>query len=337
MKIQLHISLRPYNTMHIDVNSNAFCVIHTESDLVSAIDWCYQQNMPLHILGGGSNVLFTKDVEGLLIMNKMKGIQIVSEDEHFVCVKFMSGEIWHECVMWCIEHNYGGIENLSLIPGTIGAAPIQNIGAYGVELKDVFQQLEAMELESRVKNIFTVDDCKFGYRESVFKQELSGKFCILSVTLKLSKVHTYHTTYGNIQDELNKQPTAQLSIKSISDAVIAIRQSKLPNPVQIGNAGSFFKNPLISKAHFTTLKNQYPAIPNYPDKDKVKIPAAWLIEQCHWKGFREGDYGVHAKQALCLVNYANATGLQIYELSARIITSVQQAFNITLEREVNIW
>lgn len=267
----------------------------------------------------------------------MKGIQIVHEDEQHVWVKFMSGEIWHECVLWCIENNLAGIENLSLIPGTIGAAPIQNIGAYGVELKDVFEELEAINLNSSSNRNFKNEECEFGYRDSVFKQSLKGKYAIVSVTLKLNKIPVFQTSYGTIQEELNKQPELPISIKRISDAVISIRQSKLPDPSQIGNAGSFFKNPIIPKHQFLNLQKQYPSIPNYPDQEQIKIPAAWLIEQCNWKAYREEDFGVHAKQALCLVNYEKATGKQIFDLSTRIITSVQQAFNITLEREVNIW
>lgn len=338
-----HTSLLPYNTFHIDEEASILTEITSIVDVLTCLDIQREKQLPLYIIGGGSNILLTKDVNGIVLLNKMKGIEIVHEDETYVYVKFQGGELWHECVLWCVNQNLSGIENLSLIPGTIGAAPIQNIGAYGVELQDTFIELEAFHLQTKETRIFKKVACEFGYRTSIFKTNQKGNYFILSVTLKLSKQPTFNTSYGNIQDELNKMGIDTLSVKAISDAVIQIRQSKLPDPAVIGNAGSFFKNPVVTETIFNSVKHKYPEVPFYPIEDGIKIPAAWLIEHCHpenaptWKGYSEGNFGVHAKQALCLVNYSNAKGIDIYNLSERIITSVQHAFNITLEREVNIW
>jgi UDP-N-acetylmuramate dehydrogenase len=337
MNFQPNYPLLEYNTFGIKEYAKNLGVIHDEIALTEAIQFAKLQETKLNIIGGGSNILLTKTLTGITIINKMKGITVISENEHEAIVCFRSGENWHECVLWAVEHQLGGIENLSLIPGTIGAAPIQNIGAYGVELKDVFVQCEAMNILSLGKKIFDLTDCNFGYRDSIFKQMAKEKYCILSVTLRLQKNAILKLDYGTIKEELKTIKIVNPSIKDVSDAVIRIRESKLPNPSVIGNAGSFFKNPIINKIHFEQLKLKFPEMPFFPSDEKIKIPAAWLIEQMKWKGFSAGDCGVHDKQALVLVNYGNATGVNIYELSTHIITSVQQQFNIELEREVNIW
>lgn len=283
-------------------------------------------------------MLLCNDYPGLLIRNAIKGLQIVHEDDDHVLLRVYSGESWHETVMYCVERNWGGIENLSLIPGTVGAAPMQNIGAYGVELEQVFDQLEALNLNTLELETFNKTQCAFGYRESVFKRQLKGQYFIYSVTFKLSKKPIIHADYGDIQAILNEKGLSAetAGIKDVSDAVIHIRQSKLPDPKVLGNSGSFFKNPQITKEHFEALKLQFPDIKGYPQNDGIKVPAGWLIEQCGWKGKRVGNTGSHAKQALVLVNYGGATGTEIYQLAQDIIKSVSDKFSIHLEPEVNI-
>ena len=283
-------------------------------------------------------MLLCNDYPGLLIRNAIKGLQIVHEDDDHVLLRVYSGESWHETVMYCVERNWGGIENLSLIPGTVGAAPMQNIGAYGVELEQVFDQLEALNLNTLELETFNKTQCAFGYRESVFKRQLKGQYFIYSVTFKLSKKPIIHADYGDIQAILNEKGLSAetAGIKDVSDAVIHIRQSKLPDPKVLGNSGSFFKNPQITKEHFEALKLQFPDIKGYPQNDGIKVPAGWLIEQCGWKGKRVGNTGSHAKQALVLVNYGGATGTEIYQLAQDIIQSVADKFSIQLEPEVNI-
>ncbi len=343
MLIEQQKSLLDYNTFHIDEYARYFTTVQNEKELQLVLESEIAKEQELFILGGGSNVLLTHEVNGLVIRNQMKGIEIIYEDDSIAKVKFQAGESWHHCVLWCVEQNLGGIENLSFIPGTIGAAPIQNIGAYGAELKDVFVELEAMHICLKQRKVFMKNECNFGYRNSIFKTEAKGKYIILSVTLQLSKKPQFNTSYGHIQDELNSMGVTELNLKAVSDAIIRIRQSKLPDPAMIGNAGSFFKNPSVSESEFEILHKKYNDMPFFKNNEAVKIPAAWLIEHCHpdnalsWKGYRELNFGVHIKQALCLVNYSDANGRDILGLSERIITSVQQAFNITLEREVNIW
>ena len=289
-------------------------------------------------LGGGSNVLLCNDFAGLVIRNAIKGKQIVHEDDDHVFLKVYSGESWHETVMYCVKRNWGGIENLSLIPGTVGAAPMQNIGAYGVELENVFDHLEAFNLHTFELETFNKSQCAFGYRESVFKRQLKGQYFIYSVTFKLNKKPSIHADYGDIQAILNEKGLSAetAGIKDVSDAVIHIRQSKLPDPKVLGNSGSFFKNPQITIEHFEALKLQFPDIKGYPQNDGMKVPAGWLIEQCEWKGKRVGNTGSHAKQALVLVNYGGATGSEIFQLAQDIIQSVADKFSIHLEPEVNI-
>lgn len=335
MEIHENFSLRPYNTFSIDVKSRLFNTFSSAQELEELL-MMYSQ-YPVFILGGGSNILFTGDFEGVVLKNDIKGIELMHEDTDYVYVKVGAGENWHEFVLYCIKHNWAGIENLSLIPGNVGASPIQNIGAYGVELDDVFWSLEAFHLRERRIYTFTATDCEFGYRDSIFKNRYKNEFAILSVTLQLKKKPVFHTSYGAITEELEKTGVKELSIKAISDAVIKIRSSKLPDPKQIPNAGSFFKNPEISNEKFEELKSKFPAIVAYPlAKGTVKLAAAWMIEQCGWKGYRKGDAGVHANQALVLVNYGNASGQEIYDLSEEILQGVNKKFGVLLEREVNI-
>lgn len=329
-----NFSIKAYNSFGINVQAKYFAtfknVIELEELLQNSIE-------KLLVLGGGSNILFTKNYDGLVLKNQMQGIKILKEDSVNVWVKAGAGVGWHEFVLFCIDNNFAGVENLSLIPGTVGASPIQNIGAYGVELKDVFYELEAYHLKEKKIVLFNQTDCAFGYRESVFKQKLKNQFVILSVSFKLNKLPTFTTNYEAILTEIEKLGIKELSIKAISDAVISIRQAKLPNPIDIGNAGSFFKNPVISTQLFETIKVNYPQVIAYKINDeKVKLAAGWLIEQCGWKGYRQGDAGCHKKQALVLVNYGNATGNEIAQLSHQIITSVLHKFNVQLETEVNI-
>lgn len=337
MQWQQQLDLQHLNTFHIQAFATEYAYIETLTDITEAIQYAQKKQHSLRILGGGSNVLLTQDIKDLLLINRLRGIELVYEDQEVIDLQCMSGEAWHDCVMWAVQRGYGGIENLSLIPGTAGAAPIQNIGAYGVECKDVLLRLSAINLQDASLHEFTAADCRFGYRDSIFKQEARNQYFIVSITLRLQKKPTYHIDYGNIREELTAQGVETLSVKAVSDAVMSIRRRKLPDPAKIGNAGSFFKNPVISQGHYQELKTKFPNMPSFVSGHEVKIPAAWLIESCGWKGFREGDYGVHTQQALCLVNYNQAKGTQILELSTRIMDAVLAQFNIQLEREVNIW
>lgn len=295
------------------------------------------EGMSILPLGGGSNILFTQDPQAWVLKNEIRGITLLKEDENAVWLEAGAGEVWNDFVQYCVQHGYAGIENLSLIPGTVGAAPIQNIGAYGVEVKQVIETVRYWDFQQEALISLDKEECAFGYRNSIFKQELKGQFFVTHVVFKLSKTPTYNISYGNIKEELDRMGISELSLKAVSDAVIHIRQSKLPDPKQIGNAGSFFKNPEVPRMVYLDLKATYPEIPGYVVTEEItKIPAAWLIEQCGWKGFREGDFGVHQKQPLVLVNYAQAIGADIYQLSDRVITSVQERFGIVLEREVQI-
>lgn len=335
--IQTKVDLFPNNTFGIHAYAERFAVFKTVDELKTLLKDHQATESQITILGGGSNILLTKDQVGLVLKNELKGIKIVDEDDSFAYVCAAGGESWHDFVCFAIENKLGGIENLSLIPGSVGAAPMQNIGAYGVEIKDVFHSLEALNRSELTLQTFTHEDCKFGYRESVFKNELKGQFVITSLTLKLSKVHTLNTSYGAIDTFLADKGIEQPTIKDVSEAVIAIRQSKLPDPKKIGNSGSFFKNPVISSAQFKTLQQKFPTIAHYLNADEtVKLAAGWLIETAGWKGKTIGNYGVHKNQALVLVNYGGATGKEIYDLSESILQSVKSMFGIELEREVNI-
>jgi UDP-N-acetylmuramate dehydrogenase len=335
LQMEHNYSLKPYNTFGIDVRAKHFASFSTIQELKASV--ANNTHDALLILGGGSNMLFTEDFDGLVLRNEIKGIEVVNEDPNTIYVKAGAGEVWHAFVLHCIAQNWGGLENLSLIPGSVGASPMQNIGAYGVEIKDVFHELSAYHLESGEIHTFNKEQCQFGYRESVFKRALKNQYIITDVTFALSKQPVLKTSYGAIQQELEAKGIDQPTIKEISEAVIAIRQSKLPDPNVLGNAGSFFKNPVVSNVIFSALQERYPEIPNYPaPANQVKLAAGWLIEKAGLKGFRKGSCGVHEKQALVLVNYGGSQGREILDLSSFIIDTIQQQFGVTLEREVNI-
>jgi UDP-N-acetylmuramate dehydrogenase len=337
MKIEKNISLKKFNTMHIDAKAKYFSAFTSEDELSELMDDSAMSGERKMVLGGGSNILFAGDFDGWLLKNEVGGIEVIKEDSNHIYVKAGAGEAWHGFTQYCIRHNYAGVENLSLIPGKVGAGPMQNIGAYGVEIKDVFEQLEAFSLDDKKTHIFTLNDCEFNYRESVFKSKFRDKFIILNVTFRLNKIPRFKTNYGAIEQELQRMGVQELSIAAISQAVINIRQSKLPDPEKIGNCGSFFKNPSVERAQYETLKKEFPALVAFDNPDgTVKLAAGWLIEDCGWKGFRKGDAGVHAHQALVLVNYGQATGKEIYDLSEEIFQSVLKRFGVSLEREVNI-
>ena len=343
MQIQKNISLKSYNTFGIDVKAKEFVALNSIEELKQLL----QQQSDFFVLGGGSNLLLTQDIDKLVAHIAFKGIEIVENKDNSVIVKVAAGENWHQFVLWCIANDFGGIENMSLIPGNVGTAPIQNIGAYGVELKDNCVSVEALEIKTGKAKFFTNAECTFGYRNSVFKNELKGKFIITNVYFQLSKnKHKLNSTYGAIQSELEKKGIKQPTIKNISDAVIAIRQSKLPDPKDLGNSGSFFKNPVIKEDAFRKLQKDHPEVPFYEVKGEqnlnlksnaiYKVPAGWLVEQCGFKGKRIGNTGSHKNQALVLVNYGNATGKEVFELSKLIQKTVFETFGIAIEAEVNI-
>lgn len=338
MNIIPNVSVLQYNTFGMDVFSKLLVSFSNEDELVEVLKTKECKENERLVLGGGSNVLFTKDFEGIILKNDIKGIELVSEDEFHYFVKAGAGENWHEFVLHCIDNNFAGIENLSLIPGSVGASPMQNIGAYGVEIKDVFESLEAIEIKTGEKKTFNKEECAFGYRESIFKNKLKNKYVITSVTYKLNKIANYDVSYGAIKKQLEKNKVKQLTIKDISNAVIQIRNSKLPNPKDIGNAGSFFKNPVISLEQFENIKPNFKGIAHYVlPNGEIKLAAGWLIEKLGWKGKTIDKYGVHENQALVLVNYGGASGQDIYDLSSQIIEAVRERTGITLEREVNIY
>ena len=338
MKIQENYSLKNLNTFGVEVCAKYFAEAKDISDLKYAIEFAKINNFEILFLGGGSNVLFTKDFSGVVIRLDLKGISEVFLNNSEVLVTAEAGENWHEFVQFCLAKNYGGLENLSLIPGNVGTSPMQNIGAYGTEIKDTFVNCKVLNLGSMQVEEFNNEECRFGYRESVFKREGKGKYVILEVTFKLStENHQLKTEYGAIKTELEKFGIENPTIQDVSRAVISIRQSKLPDPKVTGNAGSFFKNPTVSANQFSKVQKQYPQIPNYPNGEMVKIPAGWLIEQCGWKGKQIGNVASHELQALVIVNKTGAaTGKEIYDFSTLIIESVIEKFGIELEREVNI-
>ncbi|GAB3527957.1 UDP-N-acetylmuramate dehydrogenase [Pontibacter brevis] len=337
MKLQPDFPLKPYNTFGIEAKAKLFARFESVEELQTLLQMPELRQEEKLVLGGGSNLLFTKDFDGVVLQNGIKGIRVLDEDEAHVFIQAGGGEVWHDFVLYALQQNYGGVENLSLIPGTVGAAPLQNIGAYGVELKDIFHELEAVHLQTAEVHTFDNASCKFGYRESVFKNELKGQYIVTAVTFKLHKQHTLNTSYGAITSTLEEMQVQQPSIQDVSAAVCHIRQSKLPDPKQIGNAGSFFKNPEIPLEQYQQLKEKYATMPSYPVSDTtVKVPAGWLIEQCGWKGKVLGNYGVHKNQALVLVNYGGAKGEQVRQLAYDIIESVEQQFGIQLHPEVNI-
>jgi UDP-N-acetylmuramate dehydrogenase len=335
--IRLHEPLKSLNTFGLDVSSRLFFAFSSQESLRSLWKTNLLQVASPLVLGGGSNVLFTRNYPGIILKNNIRGRELLREDARHVWVRFGAGEAWHDCVQFAIDHQWGGIENLSLIPGSVGAAPVQNIGAYGVELKSCFAELQALNLRSGAIETFSTEDCAFGYRDSVFKQEGKGCYCILSVTLRLNKQHEFNTQYGDIAAMLDVMGVKTLSIRAVSEAVMAIRRSKLPDPAALGNCGSFFKNPLVDEALYQALKKEHPDLRAFPaGSGKVKIPAGWLIEADGWKGKRVGNTGCHAQQALVLVNYGGATGAEVAAHAARILESVEAHFGIRLETEVNI-
>ncbi|WP_397361987.1 UDP-N-acetylmuramate dehydrogenase [Olleya sp. R77988] len=337
MQILDNISLKPYNTFGIDVKAKHFVSINSVEELKAI--YSSKEYPSKFILGGGSNMLLTKDVNALVIHLDLKGKTIVSKTDNYVLIESQAGENWHDFVQWTLKNNYGGLENLSLIPGNVGTSPIQNIGAYGVELKDTFYSCAALNLETLVIENFTKEECDFGYRNSIFKQKAKGKYIITSVTFKLSTSnHTLHTNYGAITAQLEKNNITNPTIQEVSKAVIAIRESKLPNPKEIGNSGSFFKNPVITTDAFKALQINFPDAPHYiVSENEIKVPAGWLIETAGFKGKTFGNYGVHKKQALVLVNYDDAKGKDILKLSKLIQNTIYRIFNISIEAEVNIF
>lgn len=338
MNILQNIPLKNYNTFGIDLSAKAFVEVFTEEDLNEVLSSTEGKNSKKLILGGGSNILLTKDFDGLAIKISIPGIKIIEEDNDFVLLKAGAGVNWNDLVNFCVGKNFGGVENLSLIPGTAGAAPIQNIGAYGQELKEVFYSLQGIFIENLEESIFNNGDCKFGYRDSIFKNELKGKFIITSIKLKLHKHPKINLTYDAVKNEIEKLKLGRVTIQDVSKIVCDIRMKKLPNPNEIGNAGSFFKNPEVNAKKFLELKKEFPDIIGHKiEEGKIKIAAGWLIEKCGWKGKRFGNAGAHTNQSLVLVNYGNATGKEILELANEIENSVQNKFGITLHKEVNIY
>ena len=332
--IQTNKNLKEYNTFGISVKAEMFAVFSSIEELKQILS--FRNDKKLLVLGGGSNLLLTKDFEGLVIKNEIKRFEVIEESASEVIVESGAGENWHEFVLNCIDKGFGGIENLSLIPGSVGASPMQNIGAYGVEIKDVFESLSAFHIASGEIHYFDKTKCEFGYRESIFKNKVKGEYIILTVTFRLTKNPTINSSYGAINEQLKVMGIQVPTIKELSDAVIAIRQSKLPDPRIIGNAGSFFKNPTVEITLLEQIQKNYPDIPNYPAENRRKLAAGWLIEKAGWKGRTFDNYGVHKLQALVLVNYGNCTGQEIFDLSSQIIQDVFEKFGVLLEREVNI-
>jgi len=337
LNISHNVSLKNYNTFGIDVTAKDFIAVANTNELLKVLQL---NNQTLFILGGGSNMLLTKNIENALVVHvNIKGKTIIKENDDFAWVTVNAGENWHEFILWSLDKGYGGLENMSLIPGNVGTAPIQNIGAYGKELKDNFIECNTIEVATGKSKTFSKTACEFGYRNSIFKNELKGQYIITSVTFKLTKKnHDLNTGYGAIENELKNQNITTPSLKEISNAVIAIRQSKLPDPKVLGNSGSFFKNPVISQTEFKSFITKFPEAPSYRVSDsEVKIPAGWLIEQAGFKGKQFGDAGVHKNQALVLVNYGNASGQEIWDLAMMIKTAVFKQFGIKINPEVNIY
>lgn len=333
--LQRNVNLTPFTTFGVETRSAYFASFSSLEELQKLLSEV--KDKKLLILGGGSNVLFQNDFNGVTLRNEIKGMSIVKEDDTEIIVNVGAGEVWHDFVLYTLSKGWGGVENLSLIPGSVGASPMQNIGAYGVEIKDVFESLEAVEISSGEVRIFSHEECQFGYRESIFKKALKNQYVITSVAYRLSKRPKLNTSYGAIEEELKSKGITEPTIRDVSDAIIAIRQSKLPDPKEIGNAGSFFKNPVISLLQYEKLKKEYEDMPSYKvNESQVKVPAGWLIDKAGWKGKTIGNYGVHKKQALVLVNYGQASGKDIYLLSEKIIQDIQIRYGISLEREVNI-
>ena len=336
MEIVPNFSLKKYNTFGIEAKAKQFVAVHSVQDLKTILQ--ENKSQKKFILGGGSNMLLTKDIDALVIHIDLKGKKIIEKNDDFVWVESQAGESWHEFVLWTIDQNFGGLENMSLIPGNVGTTPVQNIGAYGTEIKDTFVSCEAMTIENQEMKTFTKDECHFGYRESVFKNEVKNQYIITSVVFKLTKTnHKINTSYGDISSELEKNNITNPTLKDVSNAVIAIRQSKLPDPKELGNSGSFFKNPILLKSDFEKIHQQFPDMKYFDiSETEVKVPAGWLIEQAGFKGKRFGDAGIHKNQALVLVNYGNATGQEILNVSKDIQETIFKTFGIHIEAEVNV-
>ena len=336
MQIQHNFSLKKYNTFGIEAKAKQFVAVHSTEELKQVLET--HKGEAKFILGGGSNMLLTQDINALVIHVDIKGIKIIKEDDDHVWVESNAGEVWHEFVLWTIDQNFGGLENMSLIPGNVGTTTVQNIGAYGTEIKDTFVSCNAMNIATQEMRTFEKAECKFGYRESIFKQEVKDQYVITSVVFQLTKRnHKINTAYGDITKELEKNNIVTPTLKEVSNAVIAIRQSKLPDPKELGNSGSFFKNPIIPKALYEKAHAKFPDMPHYVvSETEVKVPAGWLIEQAGFKGKRFGDAGIHKNQALVLVNYGNATGQEILAVSRDIQATVLEKYGIAIEAEVNV-
>jgi UDP-N-acetylmuramate dehydrogenase len=336
MEILTDFSLKNYNTFGIEAKAKQFVAVHEIADLKTVLE--QNKSQKKFILGGGSNMLLTKDIEALVIHIDLKGKKIKQENDDFVWVESQAGENWHEFVLWTINQDFGGLENMSLIPGNVGTTPVQNIGAYGTEIKDTFVSCEAMAIENQEIRTFTKEECHFGYRESIFKNDVKDQYIITAVVFKLTKRnHKINTSYGDISGELLKNNITNPTLKDVSNAVIAIRKSKLPDPAELGNSGSFFKNPIVLKSDFEKIHRQFPEMRYFDiSETEVKVPAGWLIEQAGFKGKRFGDAGIHKNQALVLVNYGKATGQEILNVSKEIQATVFQKFGIHIEAEVNV-
>lgn len=336
MEILENFSLKKYNTFGIEAKAKEFIAVHSAEELKAVL--AENLSKKKFILSGGSNMLLTKDIDALVIHVDLKGKKVILEDEDFVWIESQAGENWHEFVLWTINQDFGGLENMSLIPGNVGTTPVQNIGAYGTEIKDTFISCDAIKIDTQEARTFSKEECNFGYRESIFKNEVKDQYIITSVVFKLTKRnHKINTSYGDILAELAKQSVTNPTLKDVSNAVIAIRQSKLPDPKELGNSGSFFKNPIILKTDFEKVQQKFPDIRFFEVSDtEVKVPAGWLIEQAGFKGKRFGDAGIHKNQALVLVNYGNATGAEILSVSKNIQKTIFETFGIHIEAEVNV-
>jgi UDP-N-acetylmuramate dehydrogenase len=337
MELEKNVSLKSFNTFGLDQLAEFFTEVSSAAELIETLAWADENNLPVKILGGGSNILITGDIRGIVVKVNMKGITPIEETDTYVLVKVAAGENWHDFVQFAISKGWGGIENLSLIPGTVGAAPIQNIGAYGVEIKDVFQNLEAVDRNTGRQVVFDGHSCSFGYRESFFKRDGRDRFVICAVTFRLSKTPAFQLSYGTVEETMHELGYVEPTLEAVGETICFIRKQKLPDPSKIGNAGSFFKNPVIEKTHFEKIKKKHPTLHGFPVGDGIKIPAAWLIEQSGWKGKRWGTVGVHERQPLVLVNYGSGKGRDLLHLSQCIQESVFKKFQISLEPEVNLW
>lgn len=337
LQLQVDASLKPFNSFGVDVRARLFAEAHNDDEVREALQYCAERELPLLVIGGGSNVLLTQDVQALVLRMATCGIRVIEDSGQRVVVEAEAGEVWHAFVLWTLAQGFAGLENLSLIPGTVGAAPMQNIGAYGVEIKDVFAGLTALDRQTGQLRDFTLEECNFGYRDSVFKQH-PGRWLILRVRFALSRAARLHLEYGPVRQRLSEQGIHQPTATDVSRAISSIRSEKLPDPAVLGNAGSFFKNPVVSSALAAELKLTHPNLVGYPQADgQVKLAAGWLIETAGWKGFREEDAGVHRLQSLVLVNYGAATGLQLLSLAQRIQEDIARRFNVQLEMEPNLY